>query len=99
MITRLLALTVLVCVLVAMFSRFGQATDQLTADSMKAALRTATPEDNGFIDRVLEKMNTGKISRSLVVTTFEWARKKNTHRFQYFKRAIIKRAAEIGVTF
>jgi hypothetical protein len=70
----------------------------LTADQMKVALRTATVEENGFIQSVLDAVDLGVLPEELVQSTFLWARKKPKHKFQYFKYGIILRAAEIGVT-
>ncbi|MGD0655794.1 MAG: hypothetical protein ABSA16_15760 [Thermoguttaceae bacterium] len=73
-------------------------TTRLDATTMKAALRTATIEEGGFIDYVLAKVNKGLLPADLVDGTFQWARKKPyKHRFQYFKQALIVRAAGIGV--
>jgi hypothetical protein len=73
-------------------------TTRLDAATMRAALRTATPEENGFIDFVIAQVNKGKLPADLVDSTFQWARKKPyKHRFQYFRQALIVRAAAIGV--
>ena len=56
---------------------------------MKAALRTTTIEEGGFIDSVLVKVGKGQIPADLVDSTFQWARKKPyKHRFQYFKHGV-----------
>ena len=65
---------------------------------MKAILRVVTPEENRFFDLVLWKMKTKVLPAELFYSTFEWARKKpSKNRFQYFKQALIVRAAAIGV--
>lgn len=76
----------------------------LTADEMKSALHTARPEEDGFIDDVVDRVNNAsrpahqRLPASMVESTFQWARGKNTrHRFQYFRRAMVIRAARIGV--
>jgi hypothetical protein len=72
---------------------------RLDAATMKAALRTTTIEEAGFIDGLLIMVNKGTLPPDLVDSTFQWARKKPyKHRFQYFKQAIIVRAAAIGIT-
>ena len=72
---------------------------RLDAATMKAALRTATAEEGCFIESVLSKVKKGILPADLVDSTFQWARKKTyKHRFQYFKQALIVRAAAIGVT-
>lgn len=74
-----------------------QADARLDASAMKVALRTAMPEEDGFIDRVLLYVDHGTLPESLVDSTFQWARKKSHHQFQYFKRGLTIRAGEIGV--
>jgi len=69
----------------------------LEVDKMKAALHTATPEEEGFIDRVSRLVERDILPRHLVESTFLWARKQRDHKFQYFKRALTLRAARIGV--
>ncbi len=72
---------------------------RLDADTMKAALRTNTTEEGGFIDNLIIRVNKGTLPADLVDSTFQWARKKPyKHRFQYFKQALIVRAAAIGIT-
>jgi hypothetical protein len=73
------------------------ATPRLDAATIKAALRTAQPEEDGFVDRVVALVNQRKLPYKLVYSTFLWARAKPRHKFQYFKRALILRAARIGV--
>jgi hypothetical protein len=69
----------------------------LDADQMRAALRTASVEEDGFIDMVVEKVDQGGLPVDLVKSTFQWARKKPAHRFQYFKRALMLRAKQQGI--
>jgi len=71
---------------------------RLDAATIKAALRTATAEENGFVDRVVALVDNGTLPRSLVESTLLWARTKPRHRFQYFKRGLIERAARQGIT-
>ncbi|MGA2059543.1 MAG: hypothetical protein ABSG67_03605 [Thermoguttaceae bacterium] len=72
---------------------------RLDAATMKAALRTDTTEEGGFIDYLIMRVNKGTLPADLVDSTFQWARKKPyKHRFQYFKQALIVRAAAIGIT-
>ncbi len=69
----------------------------LDADRIKAGLRTATPEEKGFVERVVTMANNGTLPVALVDSTFLWARTKNRHRFQYFRHALTLRAAKIGI--
>lgn len=75
-----------------------------TAEEMKNALKTARPEEDGFVDDVVDRVNNAdrpvnhRLPAAMVESTFQWARSKNTqHRFQYFRRAMAIRAARIGV--
>lgn len=68
----------------------------LDAQTMKAALRTETPEEQGYIDEVLRRVERGQLPRSLVEATFVWARQRPEHRFQYFRRALRLQAARLG---
>jgi hypothetical protein len=67
------------------------------AETMKAALRTARIEEEGFIDDVLILVNREVLPADLVDSTFIWARRKPRYRFQYFKRGLIFRATELGI--
>lgn len=70
---------------------------RLDAATIKAALRTTTVEEQGFVDRVVALTNEGTLPADLVDSTLQWARKKPKHRFQYFKQALIVRAAKLGI--
>jgi hypothetical protein len=68
------------------------------AQMMKTILRPPTPQDEAFIDRIVKKVQRGKLPADLVDSTLDWARKKNKHRFNYFKQALILRAEQQGIT-
>ena len=92
-----LTLAVSLLAIAALFTLLAQAASpRLDVDTIKAGLRTATPEENGFVEMVVDRVDRGKLPAALVHSTFLYARRKNRHRFQYFKRALIIRAAEIG---
>jgi hypothetical protein len=76
----------------------------LTVEEVKNGLRTASPEENGFVEDIIDRVNNAsrptneRLPAAMVQSTFQWARGKNSrHRFQYFRRALILRAARIGV--
>jgi hypothetical protein len=77
-------------------SRTAQASP-LDAKTMKVVLHTATPEEEGFIDYVLARVDRGTLPLDLVESTFLWARKKPHNKFQYFKRGLILRAEQQGI--
>jgi hypothetical protein len=95
---RLFLVPVLVVVLLAAIGNRCAVASSLDADTMKVALHTATPEEDGFITRVLAKVGDGTLSASMVESTFLWAKKKPRYRFQYFRRGLILRAKEAGIT-
>jgi hypothetical protein len=70
----------------------------INPDEIKAALRTTTTEEGGFIDRVVTMVNSGALPRDLFQSCFLWAQKKSHHKYQYFKRALIARAADVGIS-
>jgi hypothetical protein len=85
-----LSLTLIFALLAAAGSRMAEASS-LDADTMKVALHTATPEEDGFIEYVLDLVDQGKLAADLVESTFLWAKKKPRYKFQYFKRGLIQR--------
>jgi hypothetical protein len=73
--------------------------DRIDAAIIKAGLRTAEPEDQGFVERVMANVDRGEVPRDLVESTFLWARQKDSDRkFQYFKHALVERARRMGIT-
>ena len=84
--------------LAVILARPAKADSVLDVAKMKAALRTVTIEENGFIEQVVAMAAAGKLPASMVESTFQWARKKPNHRFQYFKRTLILRAAKAGIS-
>lgn len=66
---------------------------------MKKILRPPTPADSRFLERLVNKVKDGKVPADLVDSTLQWARKKYAkNRFEYFKQALILRAAQQGIT-
>ncbi|MEN6451573.1 MAG: hypothetical protein ABFC96_13860 [Thermoguttaceae bacterium] len=89
-------LAALLLAVTACFAR-GADTGGLTADNMKATLHTATPQEDGFIERVLARVEDGSLPLDLVQSTFLWAKKKPRKKFFYFKQGLILRAADRGI--
>ncbi len=69
----------------------------LDADTMKVALHTAKPEEDGFIEYVLARVDAGTLPLEMVQSTFLWAKKKPRQKFQYFKFGLTKRAEDAGI--
>jgi hypothetical protein len=65
--------------------------------TLAEVLRARRPEEFGFLDRVTALVDKGTLPRSMVVSTFNWARKKPRHPFQYFEFGLRERASRIGV--
>jgi hypothetical protein len=91
-----LSLTVVLAVLAAASARAAD-TGPLDANTMKVALHTATPQEDGFIDHVLALVQQDKLPLDLVQSTFLWAKKKPHKKFYYFKQGLIQRAADRGI--
>ncbi len=85
--------------LVLGLSTDGLANDRgrLDAEAMKTALRTDRVEEDDFITYVVRLTRLGILPRDTVEAAFLWARRKAVHRFQYFREAVIHRAAEEGI--
>jgi hypothetical protein len=92
------SLAALSLVLVIGLAGTAQAQTDLTSDQVKVMLHTATPEENGFIDRTLAMVQAGTLPLDLFETCLIWARRKPRHQFQFFKQALILRAADQGIT-
>jgi hypothetical protein len=69
----------------------------LDPNVMKIVLHTATPQEQGFIDYVVARVDKGTLPLELVQSTFLWARKKPRKKFFYFKQGLILRAADRGI--
>ncbi len=69
-------------------SRFASILD---ADTLKAGLRTTEVEEGTFIEQVVQLAKKGTVPPYIVISTFQWARKKPNFQFQYFKRGLIVR--------
>jgi len=75
----------------------SEAGTALDVKMMKMALRAIDQEENGFLEHVSDLVVQDVLPRSMVESTFLWARKKPDNKFQYFKRGLKVRAAKIGV--
>ena len=93
---RLSVLTGLLLLFVS--ERLAVAAEPLDPAQIKAILKTAAVEEEGFIDRTVAMVGAGTLPRDMFETCFLWARRKPRHRFQYFKAALTVRAAEIGIS-
>jgi hypothetical protein len=67
-------------------------------DQLRTGLRTERPQDLAFIASVVDLVDSRRLPRDLVASTFVWARKKQPQPFPYFERALRLRAAKLGIT-
>jgi hypothetical protein len=67
-------------------------TRRLDADTIKAGLYTAAPEEDSFVDRAVGMVEEGRLSGGLVQGTFVWARAQPRRKFQHFRYGLIERA-------
>lgn len=72
-------------------------TSQLDVEKIKAALRTATPEEDGFVDRALGMVADGKLSAGLVQGMFVRARREQRHKFQQFKYGLLSQVSDPAI--
>lgn len=69
----------------------------MNPEVLKASLRTATQEEEGFISYVIELVKIGRLPPEIVQSAYLWAKRKPKYKFQYFKRAVIQLAAARGI--
>ncbi len=92
-----LCVVIVLALLAGVWAGRAEAAFPLDADTMKAVLRTAAVEEDGFIDYVIRRVNKGTLPQNMVESTFLWAQNKPRHKFQYFKQALILRAQDAGI--
>ncbi len=95
--TPMFILPIIMGVVVALLTARAARADDLDPEQIKAALHVTGDIENGFIDRTVSMVQAGTLPRDLFTSCFIWARKKPRHQFQYFKKALTIRAAEIGI--
>jgi len=67
-------------------------------DQLKTGLRARRPEETEFIEEVARLVNSGKLPRKLVDSTFIWAlRRRTNYPFPAFERALRLQADQLGV--
>ena len=92
-----ITLTIVLFLLAIFLAGRAWAEPKFDAGVIKAALHTTALEEEGFVDRVVKMTNEGKLPAELLERSFVWARGKPKHKFQYFKRALIVQAADMGI--
>lgn len=66
-------------------------------EQLEDVLKARRPQEFKFIATVVGMVQKETLPRSLVDTTFLWARKKKANRLQYFETALRVRAAKQGI--
>ncbi|HEY1066629.1 MAG TPA: hypothetical protein VGE52_10985 [Pirellulales bacterium] len=66
--------------------------------TLEKGLRCKTPEEFKYIEKISRYVENGKISRELVLSTFDWARDKPKNQVRYFDRGLRERAKALGVS-
>ncbi len=94
---RMFILPIIMGVAIALLTVQIARADDLDPDQIKAALHTISDIEGGFVDRTVAMVQAGTLPRDLFASCFIWARKKPRHQFQYFRKALTVRAAEIGI--
>jgi len=67
-------------------------------DQLKTGLRPRLPQESEFLEDVARAVDTGRLPRKLVNSTFVWAvRRRQTYPFPAFERALRMQAEKLGV--
>jgi hypothetical protein len=66
-------------------------------DRLEAGLLARQPREFAFIGRVVTMVEGRRLPLDLVMSTFQWARRKKPYPFPYFERALRTRAARLGI--
>jgi hypothetical protein len=66
-------------------------------DRLEAGLKARRPSEFAFIAQVVAAVDAGLLPRSLVDSTFLWARRKRPQPFFFFERGLRLRAARRGI--
>lgn len=68
------------------------------ADRLKAGLRARRPEEQDFLDGVARLVDTGRLPRKLVDSTYMWAiRRRQDYPLPAFERALRLQSERLGV--
>jgi hypothetical protein len=78
-------------------SALGTAASTTLKKTLEAGLRARRPQEFAFLALVAAKVDEGTLPRSLVESTFFWARRQGRYPFVYFEAGLRVRAKRIGV--
>jgi hypothetical protein len=65
--------------------------------TLEAGLKARRPQEFAFLATVAAKVEDGTLPRSLVESTFFWARRQGRYSYVYFEAGLRARAKRIGV--
>ncbi len=65
---------------------------------LKQQLRVILPQEEAYIEKVVELTEADQLPEDMVITSLLWARRKPRMRVRYFERALILRASRLGLT-
>ena len=102
MLSRRWFLTFVPCVLSALVTQRAAA-DPLTGDAnlretLVFGLRPRLPAESAFIDLVVAKVENKTLPLELVISTFRWAQGRKPYPMPHFQRALVVRAAKLGIS-
>ena len=66
-------------------------------EMLEKGLKARRPSEFAYIAMVAERVESGTLPRSLVESTFLWARKKRPHPFPYFQQGLALRAKKARI--
>ncbi len=66
-------------------------------EQLEDGLLTRLPREFAFVGRVVRLVEGRRLPLDLVMSTFQWARRKRPYPFPYFERALRTRAARLGI--
>jgi hypothetical protein len=75
----------------------GRAASTTLKKTLEAGLKARRPQEFAFLAMVAAKVEDGTLPRSLVESTFFWARRQGRYPFVYFQAGLRERAKRIGV--
>jgi hypothetical protein len=94
----LLSFCALVLAAVGLRDARAQQEEVSLTDRLKAGLKCRRPEESAFVEAVVALVDQQKLSKELVLSTFQWSvRQRPDFPFYYFQYGIRRRAAAIGV--
>jgi hypothetical protein len=75
----------------------GKAASTSLRKTLEAGLRARRPQEFAFLATVSQKVDDGELPRSLVESTFFWARRQGRYPFVFFESGLRSRARRLGV--